>query len=154
MYGCMIASYSGAIFWTVGSLLQALSLAWIAVDINLMFWMHSAMAMMALEGIAEILMWYAYDSSKVEANTNSTPADVAFVADAEKEMTYEAAHTAWMTVTFMHLHDAWAAGQWDMLAVEKRKVFAEAHMAKMEEQYKKNKEMMMKDMDMDGEEME
>lgn len=153
-YGCMIMAYSGAIYWTVGAILQALSLPSILVDINIMYWAHSAMVMMAIEGIAELLMWYAYDASKVEANTNQTAADVAFVAEAEKEMTYGAAHMAWLTVTMMGLHDMWIAGQWDMLSVEKRKMFVEMHEAKMKEMATKNKEMMMEKMDMDEMDME
>lgn len=152
----MIFAYSGAIFWTVGTILQAVSLAFVLVDINIMFWYQSAMAMMALEGIAELLVWYAYDSSKVEANTNNTAADVAFVAEVEKSMTYDAAHAAWLAVTFMGLHDMWIAGQWDMLPVEKRKVFVDMEAAKMKEAYEKNMAMMKgdKDMDMDDKEME
>jgi len=152
-YGCMIMAYSGAIFWTVGTLLQLISLAWIAVDINIMFWAHSAMVMMAIEGIAELLMFYAYDGAKVAANAG-TAADVAFIEEAEKEMVFEAAHTAWLTVTMMGLHDMWIAGQWDMLATDKRKMFVEMHEAKMKEQAQKNKEMMMEKMDMGEEEME
>jgi len=152
----MIFAYSGAIFWTVGTLLQALSLAFVLVDINIMFWYHSAMVMMALEGIAELLVWYAYDASKVEANTNRTAADVAFVAEVEKEMTYDAAHAAWLAVTFMGLHDMWIAGQWDMLPVEKRKVFVDMEAAQMKEAYEKNMAMMKgdKDMDMDKDDKE
>ena len=37
-YGDMILNYGGASFWAIGSLFQLLSLANIAVDINLMFW--------------------------------------------------------------------------------------------------------------------
>jgi len=152
-YGCMIMAYSGAIFWTVGTLLQLISLAWVAVDINIMFWAHSAMVMMALEGIAELLMFYTYDSAKVSANGGNA-GDQAFIEEAEKEMVYEAAHYAWLTVTMMGLHDMWIAGQWDMLATDKRKMFVEMHEAKMKEQYEKNKEMMYEKMDMDEEEME
>merc|ERR1712032_1173275 len=112
--------------WTVGTLLQLISLAWVAVDINIMF--------------------YTYDSAKVSANGGNA-GDQAFIEEAEKEMVYEAAHYAWLTVTMMGLHDMWIAGQWDMLATDKRKMFVEMHEAKMKEQAQKNKEMMMEEME-------
>lgn len=147
-YADMALNYGSAIFWGVGTLLQAISMTWNLVDVNIMWWMVVSTYFMAIEELAGLALMYVYDVNK----TSSTTADQDWADDLHEEGVYDMARGAWLMVTHMSLAERWFAGQWDMLVVEKRQVFVEEHEAKMMEQVAKNKAYMGIE-DMDKEEM-
>lgn len=148
-YADMALNYSSAIFWGVGTLLQAISMTWNLVDVNIMWWMVVSTYFMAFEELAGLALMYVYDVNK----TSATSADQDWADDLHQEGVYDMAHHAWLMVTHMSLAERWFAGQWDMLEFEKREVFVEEHEAKMQEQIAKNKAYMGIE-DMDKEEVE
>ena len=149
-YSDMALKYGNALFWTVGTLLQLVSMAWVAVDINIYFWMVISSYVMIADILVGLGIWYAYDANKLSA----TSSDNDWADALEVEDIYESAHEAWLMVTHMMLADKWFAGQWDMLAVEKRKEFVEMHEAEVKARVEANKARMgieMEDKDDDEE---
>ena len=143
-YADMALNYGSVIFWGVGTLLQAISMTWNLVDINIMWWMVVSTYFMAIEELAGLALMYVYDANK----TSATQSDIDWADDLHQEGVYDMARHAWLMVTHMSLAERWFAGQWDMLETEKRQVFAEEHEAKMQEQIAKNKAMLgIEDMD-------
>ena len=63
------------------------------------------------------------------------------------------ARHAWLLVTHMSLSERWFAGQWDMLAVEDRKVWSDYYEEKMKKQIEANKAKMGITSEVDKEEV-
>ncbi len=133
-YGDMILNYSGAAFYTVASILQLVSMFSVAVDINMMFLMHGSMIYMALQGIAELLIFYAYDKGHTAGSAEIETIDMA--------MAYYTAGEAWLGVTKKALYPMWKEGQYAMMSAEMQMAYKEKMEMKDKKAYERNMEMM------------
>ena len=154
----MALYYMNTVFWTVGALTQLLSMFFIAVEINMMWWMQGGMIFGMLAEVAGLVLWYLYDGYKTMCNTDSVTnaTQCTWAATMEEDSAYAMATEAFTGVVIMQIAKDWFDGQWDMLPVEtKKRIYAEKQEAMMEkkeemkEEWSEEMENVDTDMDMD-----
>ena len=153
-YVYMFLSYGSSAFWTVGALTQILSMFFIAVEINLMWWMEIGMFIGLAMEAASLFLWYLYDGYKVLCNTDSATnaTQCAWAAQLEEDSAFAMASEAFTGVVIMQLSKDWFDGQWDMLPIDtKKRIVAEKQEAMQEkkEEMKEEWSEEMEDMDLD-----
>ena len=162
-YVMMGMAYLNAVFWAVGSLTQILSMFFIAVEINMMWWMEAGMIFAMLFEVASLAMWYFYDGYKVLCNTDSVTnaTQCGYASQMEEDSAYAMATEAFTGVVMMQISKDWFDGQWDMLPIDtKMRIVQEKQDAMMEKKEEMKEEMEEEwptvegdDMDMDMVEM-
>merc|ERR1711934_918986 len=117
---------AGAIF-SILTITQALSLAGVAVEINVMAWMYLIPAWMILSMIAHIVAFVGYDAAYswyAEDTTNNATGGTLMTTIGNEVYMMVAKETA-MMMNFVFAHKAWMMGQFMMMDEETQEKWME-----------------------------
>ena len=113
--------------WNILFILQALSMAGILNEINIIAWMYGVPIWMLANMVAGMISFYGYETaySWYATDTTTNANGMAMMNGLESEMiTYGAKETATMLALYIN-KDAWMKGQWEMLPEETQEKWME-----------------------------
>ena len=113
--------------WSILLCLQALSMAGILSEINVIAWMYGVPVWMLANTIAGMISFYGYETaySWYATDTTTNAAGASMMSILETEMiTFGAKETAAMFALYIN-KDAWMKGQWEMLPEETQEKWME-----------------------------
>ena len=113
--------------WSILFILQALSMAGILNEINVIAWMYGVPVWMLANAIAGAISFFGYETaySYYMEDTTNNVGPYAMMGGLEGEMiTFGAKETATMLALYIN-KDAWMKGQWEMLPEETQEKWME-----------------------------